>query len=76
MSLEKKMPGKKQNVSHGLEARTECLHLHSGPRMYRAFPEACWVSPPVWFSLLKAILLMSCLPSVMLDYNVLQLISQ
>ena len=24
-----------------VEARAECLHLHSGPGMRRAFPEPC-----------------------------------
>lgn len=39
-------------------------------------PRGLPVSLPVWLSLRRAILLMSCLPSVLRDSNVLQLISQ
>lgn len=59
-----------------LRARAECLQVHSGPGMHWGFPGACWASQPAWLSLPRAILLMSCLPSVLLYCNILQLISQ
>lgn len=58
---------KAAQCSSRVEARAERLHLH---------PEACWVSRLGWFPSPRATLSLSCLPSVLSDHNVLQLLSQ